>query len=63
MQIFPVHIVLFLGIVYEDSTLFESCCHILFLTRTDKWLRHFYKMDVEAFLVLNASNQGITVST
>lgn len=55
------HIMYFLGTVYEYATLFKKCRHILFLHWSHKWRPRIYSKDVKTLLALDKFTHEITV--
>lgn len=51
----------FLGNVYKNATFFEKSSRITLLQRSEKWLDHFFSIDVGMLLELDTSAQGFTV--
>lgn len=61
VQVLPVHVMHLLRKAYKDSTLFETCRHILPSHCSDTWQECFYSMDLDSIQAVDMSALGITV--
>lgn len=55
LQTFPVHIMHFVGNMYEDGALYEKCRHIPMLQWSEKWRGQFYIMGIKSLFALECS--------
>lgn len=59
MQTGSVHMMYFLDILYKDAPLPKNCLPILLPRWSEKKRSRFYSKDVDTYMALGASAQGI----